>query len=299
MATKKGWITKFVERRIPSSVRTDLKKLLDFAGEVTAPEEWLASNLIIAFITSISLAFLPFLTPNFFVKQVSADLFPYLSVAIFIFSALLFILVAYFSLYYKLDARRRKVQQILPDFLSSVSMNINAGMEPLSALYVSLRPDFDPITTEMKKLRSLALGHKSIVEQLSLLRQTIQSPQLGTTISIIERATRSGGDLGKLLESVATDLRETNKLQKELETATRGYVYFIAFLILFGVPLLLSVASIFITFTSGAAIAPSGFTATLGLSLTPSSPTPEEAKQPKVSERIDIVFITLLAFSAI
>ena len=275
-----------------------LKRLLDYAGEDVAPEEWLGANLIIAFVTSFTLAFMPYFIPSFFVQYVPEQYFPYLSVAIFVALALVFMVIAYFSLYNLIEARRRKVQKVLPDFLSAVSMNINAGMEPLSALYVSLRPDFDPITSEMQKIRSLALGHKSIVDQLSLLKQNIQSPQLSTTIAVIERATRSGGDLGRLLDSVAADLRETNKLQKELETATRGYVYFISFLILFGVPLLLSVASMFIKFTSGAAISPFGFTAVLGPTFETAQASPQP-QGPSVADRIDIVFGSLLFFSAV
>lgn len=293
-----GWLTKFVENRIPSGARMGLKRLLDYAGEDVAPEEWLGANLIIAFVTSFTLAFMPYFIPSFFVQYVPEQYFPYLSVAIFVALALVFMVIAYFSLYNLIEARRRKVQKVLPDFLSAVSMNINAGMEPLSALYVSLRPDFDPITSEMQKIRSLALGHKSIVDQLSLLKQNIQSPQLSTTIAVIERATRSGGDLGRLLDSVAADLRETNKLQKELETATRGYVYFISFLILFGVPLLLSVASMFIKFTSGAAISPFGFTAVLGPTFETAQASPQP-QGPSVADRIDIVFGSLLFFSAV
>ncbi|MEM2174414.1 MAG: type II secretion system F family protein, partial [Candidatus Micrarchaeia archaeon] len=136
--------------------------------------------------------------------------------------------------------------KILPDFLSLVAININAGVEPLSALYLSLRPDFSPITEELIKLRSLSLGSKSLVEQLSYLKERIDSNSLRMAVKMIEKSTLSGARLGKLLENISLDLRESNELENELKTSTKGYIYFILFLVAVGIPLLLSMSSIFV-----------------------------------------------------
>lgn len=282
-------IKEALKKRIPVSLRTSVGQLLAYAGEDVDAGDWVAGNIAFAFIISLALALMPFIFPQFLPSFIQIERLPPLAVGIFVVVAFVFALLAYFSLYYKIDERRALTDRVLPEFLSVVSMNIAAGMEPLTALYVSLRPDYEPVSGEMKKIRSLALGHKSVLDQLNMLRSRIDSRSLRTTIAVIERASRSGGNLAQLLESIAYDLREENRLQKELETATRGYVYFISFLILFGIPLLLSVSSVFIKLTTTGTGLTTGFASIFGINTV--APVP-------IAEKIDPLFLLLLVFSS-
>lgn len=248
-------IIKNLEDRVPSAVSNKIQQLLLYAGEEDLPQSWFIKNMLMSLF--VALAFL--LAPTIFYQYIQSTLsivvstqtrFLVFSFTLSIFMFFIYWIVVLSSLFLKIEARKRKTNEILPDFLSSVAMNIRAGIEPISALYVSLRPDFEPITSEMMKIRSLAIGSKSVLDQLSYLTSRIDSSALKRTVAIINRASRSGGELGSLLLSVADDLRDTNKVQKELETSTRGYVYFISFLTILGIPLLLSVSSVFIQATA-------------------------------------------------
>ena len=141
---------KVLKRRIPTGVRTSLGKRLAFAGDTQPPEDWLFNNVVFIFFFSILFAPLAYYLPTEFSQRIDPSLFPIVTVLIFALLLSLLLLLAYLSMYYKIEGRRRRTEKILPDFLSVVSMNIDSGMEPLSALYVSLRPDFDPIAFEMK-----------------------------------------------------------------------------------------------------------------------------------------------------
>ncbi|MEM3407897.1 MAG: type II secretion system F family protein [Candidatus Micrarchaeia archaeon] len=246
-------LLKNLEDRVPMYIKKKIQKLLLYAGEEEAPESWFIKNLIVSLL--FGLAFLSAPTIFFsYLSEAGLNLtetrFLILSFIIGLTAFIVYWIFVFSALYLKIEYRKRRTNEILPDFLSSVAMNIRAGMEPISALYVSLRPDFDPITSEMMKIRSLAIGSKSILDQLSYLTSKIDSNALRRTVAIIDRASRSGGELGRLLLSVADDLRDTNRVQKELETSTRGYVYFISFLTILGIPLLLSVSSVFISATA-------------------------------------------------
>ncbi|VVB73391.1 Type II secretion system (T2SS), protein F [uncultured archaeon] len=243
-------IERLLEERIPSAARAKLRLLLDYAGEPEKEEKWLVRNAMLGLVVSLGLTMSPLLVKGLFLPYVKESAFPLLMASLFVASMVMFGFAAYFSLYFRIDYRKKRTFEVLPDFLTAVSMNINAGMEPMSALYISLRPDFEPITSEMRKVRSLALGSRSVFDQLAMLKKGIDSNPLRRALAVVDRASRSGGDLGRLLLSVADDLREMNKLQKELETATRGYAYFIGFLVVFGVPMLLGVSSVFIQLTS-------------------------------------------------
>jgi len=289
-------IERLLEERFPASTRARLRELLDYAGESEKAEKWLVRNTMLGVVVSMGLALSPFLVKSLFLLYVKENMFPLLMAGLFIVFMVLFGFVAYFSLYFKIDYRKKRTFEMLPDFLTAVSMNINAGMEPMSALYISLRPDFEPITSEMRKVRSLSLGSHSVFDQLGMLKKGIDSDPLRRTLAVVDRASKSGGDLGRLLLSVADDLRERGKLQKELETATRGYAYFIGFLVLLGVPMLLGVSSVFIQLTSKQMMA-SDFNS-VGSALGGIPIGFNAAKSQLDPGSVDIVFMLLLAVSS-
>lgn len=288
-----------LERRIPPGIEGSVQRSLDFAGEDVPARKWLARNALMILLLSALYSTAPFVFPVFFTTSlapyITQDDLSLLSAAIFVASVVLFAAVAYFSVYYRIDARRSRSQEVLPFFLSAVATNLEAGIEPLSALYVSLRPEFSPITDEMRKVRSLALGPKSIVDQLSLIRGRIDSTSLHMAITIIERAARSGGNLARILENIARDIRESNELQRELRTATRGYIYLILFLALAGVPLLLGVAATFVKFVT----APGVTQTELGAAFLGFLAYEERQPAQPVGETIDLIFAVLLALGAV
>jgi len=292
-------IERLLEARISAKTRARVQTMLSFAGEADKADVWLVRNIMLALVISLGFSLSPLLVKSLFLAYVSEAALSLLIPVIFVLFMAVFFIAAYFSLYFKMDYRRKRTFDVLPDFLTAVAMNINAGMEPMSALYISLRPEYEPITSEMRKVRSLALGSRSVFDQLSMLQKSIDSDPLRRTLSIIDRAARSGGDLGRLLLSTADDLRELGKLQKELETATRGYAYFIAFLVLLGVPMLLGVSSVFIQLTSKQMASSSGVSSTLnalgGISLggigTSQSTLPPGS--------IDLVFMLLITVGSI
>jgi pilus assembly protein TadC len=288
-----GRLCILLSRRVPRDTRESTQQMLDFGGEDIAPELWMADTILLSTIIAIIVTLLFFaLGTSVFQKDLSFILGRYLALTLLLVLIIAFALVAlvrYLLVSFKIDDRKAKCQDILPDFLSVVAMNLSAGMEPLTALYVSLRPDFNPITDEMKKSRSLSLGSKSLIDQLALLKTRIDSSSLRTTISIIERASSAGGDLATLLDSVSKDLRESNKVQKELESATKGYVTFIAFLAIVGVPILLSVATLFLSVVTVPNVA-GGLTSMLAINL---------SGKPIPVGQIETLFIVMLTFSSI
>jgi len=282
-----------IERRVPINLNETTQTMLNFAGEDIPPERWMADTILLSVFTGIFFAGLYILLGMSLLDSNIMYIIsrhPWVTIAFtFAITSGAVLLMRYLLVSLRIDDRKRRCQDILPDFLSVVSMNIAAGMEPLTALYISLRPDFNPITDEMKKIRSLSLGSKSIVDQLSLLKTRIDSNSLKTTVAVIERAASAGGDLGTLLDSVAQDLREANKIQKELETATKGYVTFIAFLAIFGIPLLLSVSNLFLSMVTVPTVS-DGFSSMLPIG-TGGNPIP--------TNQIEILFLVLIISGAI
>ena len=63
----------------------------------------------------------------------------------------------YLTLYYAIDSRQKRVEDLLPDFLLLVAGNIRAGMTSFSALKSSSRPEFGALSVEFKSVTSRSL----------------------------------------------------------------------------------------------------------------------------------------------
>ncbi len=150
------------------------------------------------------------------------------------------------QLYYAIENRRRKVEEILPDFLLMVAGNIRAGMTSFSAFKSSTRPEFGPLSEEIRSVTTRSLGTESFGSALASVSQKIKSSNLNETVRFFLQAVRSGGKIAELLESAAVDLRRTQDLRKELESSTRTYIVFIAFVMVIATPLLMAVSVEFV-----------------------------------------------------
>lgn len=153
-------------------------------------------------------------------------------------------------LYYLVEKRRRMVEDILPDFLLLVAGNVRAGMTSFSAFKSSARPEFGPLSQEIRTVTSRSLGVNSFASALSRITSNIKSKNLNETIRFFLQAVRSGGKMAQLLENTSAELRQSQELKKELQTSTKTYVIFVGFVMMIATPLLMAVAVEFIRLVS-------------------------------------------------
>ncbi len=66
-----------------------------------------------------------------------------------LFLAITFLL-EYLAVFYAIESRKKRVESIFPDFLLLVASNLDAGMTPYSAFKAATRPEFEPLTHEIK-----------------------------------------------------------------------------------------------------------------------------------------------------
>ncbi|MFH1390958.1 MAG: type II secretion system F family protein [Candidatus Diapherotrites archaeon] len=163
---------------------------------------------------------------------------------------LLSMVSVYLHVFYQIEGRVSFVDNILPDFLLLVSSNIAAGMTPFAAFRNSARKEFGPLSDEIKRASSKALGEQSFTQAISELSKRIRSSSLKETVSFFSQSLRSGGHLSKLLETSAEQLRQTQEMKKELISSSKMYVIFVVFVVVIGTPLLLGVSVQFLEIIS-------------------------------------------------
>jgi flagellar protein FlaJ len=242
-------IYKAIAGMIPKSYKKKLEVLLSYAGIDEDVSSWLGSRLFISLIIALLGASIPYILESLKLlpTDIEAKNLSLTFAVIFFLTSLIF---SYMHLYYTIEERRKRVETILPDFLLLVAANMRAGMTPISAFTASSRPEFGPLEDEIKIATSKSLGTESIVNVFNDLSNRINSKILKRTVSLFTSGLISGGHLARLLETTAIDIRETQELKKEFASSTKMYTIFIIFIIVIGIPLLLSISIQFLIMLS-------------------------------------------------
>src|SRR3989338_1113371 len=231
-----------------------IAQLLTFAGVETSPEVWIGSRILIVLLFGLVGAIIPFSV----LQYIDLSAYPILKdptlpariilsfVTAAAFSVIAGILI-YMHLYYLVTERTQRVERVLPDFLVMVAATLRSGMTPFSAFQASSRPEFGPLQSEIIYVPSRSLGSESFSEALRGLTTTIDSAMLRRMIALFENELKSGGKLAHLLETSAEEIRETEEIKRQMMIATKSYAIFLGFILVFGLPLLLSISTQFLS----------------------------------------------------
>ncbi|MEM4389624.1 MAG: type II secretion system F family protein [Candidatus Micrarchaeia archaeon] len=163
---------------------------------------------------------------------------------------LLFLAVRYLLVYFKIEDRRERVEAALPDLLQMISANLRAGTTPVVALRMAARPEFGPLEEEIKYVTTKSLGTESFAAAFQEMTKSIKSEVLARTVALFITSMRSGGNLARLLEVSAEDIRAAQELKRSLVAGTNMYVVFILFTTVIGMPALLAVSMQFVELTA-------------------------------------------------
>ena len=247
-----------VQRRfVPVAPRLEgssLSRLLGYAGIEQTPQIWLGSRLLLA----LAVGLIAFAIPPIVCYAANTDIgfglpgslnLLFMTGDMFLSAMVGFAFVltmAYLHLYYVIHDRTHRVEDVLPDFLLMVAAQMHAGLTPFSAFNAAARPEFGPLEKEVKTIAARSVGTETFTDALLALADHIDSPVLRRTISFFENGLRSGGKLASLLETAAEEIRDLDELRKETVLNTRTYTIFLVFILIGGLPLLLSISTEFL-----------------------------------------------------
>ncbi len=238
-------------------IEVSVKPSLVYAGSKDDPRLWIGIRVFVSILAGIIGLLTPFsLIPLFNVLTGSSIYFEtQLRLVLMIALAAAgfggVIIMFYLHLAYVIDGRKRMVEGILPDFLFLVGNNMKSGMPPFYAFRSAIRPEFGPLSEEIKIATQKSLGIDSFSDALKNIAKRIDSKVLEDTTKFFAQALRSGGRLAQLIETTAQDIKQTNRLKGELITSTRMYTLFILFVVIIASPMLLAVSVQFLDVLSG------------------------------------------------
>lgn len=162
-----------------------------------------------------------------------------------------FFLTGYFFLDLRIYKRVHEIELILPDFLVSVSTNLKGGMGLESALWNSIKPKFGIISHEITLVSKKVMTGRDVVEGLAEFAEKYPSPELKRTMGLIISEFEIGGKITDILDDIVDNLKNTQKLKKQLQASVVSYVIFIGAIVIFIAPVLFALSYNLISFISG------------------------------------------------
>ena len=176
---------------------------------------------------------------------------PYFALGFGFLSFIGFQTFLYVLLVLVMDSRTRQIEEVLADALQLMSANVRAGMTLDRAIWLSARPEFGPLEDEIKTFGREVLGGISMVEALRNMKRRVNSDLLGRTLKLMEEGMRSGGEMAKLLDETASDIRKIKMMRKQVRSNVIMYSMFIMFASVLGAPVLFAVSIYFIEMIGG------------------------------------------------
>lgn len=160
-------------------------------------------------------------------------------------------LIAYVSLLLMADERRRRVEDVLPEFLSLSAANVRAGMTIDQAMWYAAKPEFGILSDEVSTVAKKAFGGVPFNLAIDQLTERFNSKAIRRTVALIKQGIASGGKLADILERTADDTRQMATLRKEIATSLIMYVIFIVFAGAIGTPFLFAISGKLVALIEG------------------------------------------------
>jgi archaeal flagellar protein FlaJ len=152
-------------------------------------------------------------------------------------------IIIYGILLLSVDSKGKFVENILPDALQLMAMNIRSGMTTDRALILAARPEFGPLQKELSKAGKRMMSGGDVKESLLQIPNNIKSDILDRTMNLIVEGVQSGGEISELLEHTAEDIRNTKMVRQEVQSSIMMYSIFIFFAAAIGAPLLFGIST--------------------------------------------------------
>lgn len=142
--------------------------------------------------------------------------------------------------------RIKKIEGVFPDFLQLMSSNLRAGITIDRSMLLSVREEFDPLDKEINKTgREIATGKSMETSLLNMAKRT-GSEKIQKTVLLIISGMRAGGNLATLLEQTATNMRESDFIEKKAASNVLMYVIFIFVAVAVGAPALFALSTVLV-----------------------------------------------------
>ena len=147
------------------------------------------------------------------------------------------------SLFNLYETRRTgKLEAEFPAMVRDISLSVKSGMTLKRAMSIAAEGQYGALTPAIKQIDNMMSWGVSFEDALLHFAKKYPTPLIRRTIFTLIEASRMGGQLGEILEGVATDAEETKALEKKRSSETKPYllVCYISYFVFLTVILIMS-----------------------------------------------------------
>ena len=154
--------------------------------------------------------------------------------------------------------RTSRLEAEFPAMMRDISLSVKSGMTLNGAMSIAAAGQYGALTPAIKQIDNMTSWGVSFEDALLHFAKKYPTPLIRRTIFTLIEASRMGGQLGEILEGVATDVEETKALEKRRSSETKPYlmVCYISYFVFLAVILIMSY--VFLPMMKEAAEATSG-----------------------------------------
>jgi flagellar protein FlaJ len=142
----------------------------------------------------------------------------------FVFFAILTIISPLAFLNYADYRWKKSIDEHLPDLFRSIVQAQETGMTLPKALEEASKRDYGPLTSELKRMTVQISWGASFEDALLAFSDRVGTVLTQRTVPMIIEASRSGGHVEKVFDSMGKFIQTTLLLEKERKTQTRPYI---------------------------------------------------------------------------
>ena len=227
------------ERLVSRGLVRRISKEIDLAGVKTTVENLLRMCIIGAFAIFILLSFLLF----------ALKFSTLIDAAVGMSAAALYIGVIYLLLDDKIEGRKTKLEEMLPDYLQITSANLRSGVALDRAMLMAAKSEFTFLGDDVREMNRRIFGGESFEVAIRSFTERYRSYQLDHAVKMILESLRYGGAVADLLMQISKDMRQQQLMQKEAAGQMLMYSIFILFAGLIAAPVLYGLTSQMIVVT--------------------------------------------------
>ena len=160
---------------------------------------------------------------------------------IVILAFLLFIMPpSFFNLY---ETRRiSRIEAEFPAMIRDISLSVKSGMTLKGAMSMAAGGQYGALTKAIKQMDNMISWGVSFDDALLHFAKKYPTSLIRRTVFTLIEASRMGGQLGEILEGVATDVEETKALEMRRSSETKPYlmVCYISYFVFLAVIMIMS-----------------------------------------------------------
>ena len=138
--------------------------------------------------------------------------------------------------------RISRLEAEFPAMVRDISLSVKSGMTLRGAMSVAAGGQYGALTKAIKQMDNMISWGVSFDDALLHFAKKYPTSLIRRTVFTLIEASRMGGQLGEILEGIATDVEETKALEKRRGSETKPYlmVCYISYFVFLAVILIMS-----------------------------------------------------------